>query len=188
MRKLLVLFLITLFLPAYATLLSDRSIPSRRETAMYYIEDTVLGTSNMQKHSRDGNVISVVNGTGDLAVTFTESNDGKEILTDIVGNKILVKIVFPRPLFALNSDEEMWGTLYHIDRISGHVVKSTPILLKVKKSSGNIIHTYLMINDDTEEVKITAFRVGQRLPFEIGTQKTAIKTGKIISQIFLIQR
>ncbi len=184
----MVYFLTILFLPAYATLLSDRSIPSLRESAMYYIKDTISGVDNIQEHRRDGNVTSVMNESGNLTVTFTESNDGKEVLTDIVGNKILVKIVFPRPLFSLNSDEEMRGTLYHINRASGHVIKSTPILLKVKKLSDIITHTYLMINDDTEEVKINTFKTGQRLPFKIGAQKTAIKTGKIISQIILIKQ
>ena len=190
MKKSLVLFLTMLFQPSHATLLSDRTIPSLRETAVYYIKDTLSEATGLQEHRRNGNVTSVIT-SGEITTTFTESDDGKEVLTDIAGDNILIKIVFLRPIFSVRDGEQTSGTLHHIERASGRFIKSTPLILKVSSKAPDItIHTYLMVNGDAKEIKVAAFKLklGHKLPFEIGTQKTSINTDKILSEIILVKQ
>lgn len=187
MKKLFVLFLMILFLPTHATLLSDRTIPSLRETAVYYAKDTVSSAISAQVHVRHGNVTSVII-KNTVVATFTDSSDGKEMLIDVAGNEVLIKIKFPRPIFALRTGEQMFGTFSYIDRTSGYVIYKTSLLFKAShKDLDTIVHTYLMVNNDVQELDTKFFKPGQRLPFGVAMRKTSAKTDNLLGELILIR-
>lgn len=187
MKKLFVLFLTMLFLTTHATLLSDRSIPSLREIAVYYIKDTLSNAVTAQVHARHGNLTLVII-KNEVVATFTDSSDGKEVLIDVDGNEMLIKIVFPRPIFALRTGEQMFGTFSHVDRTSGYVTEKTSLLLKASRQDlDTTVHTYLMVNNDIQELDTRFFKPGQRLPFGIVRRKTSSKTENLLGEEIHIQ-
>lgn len=187
MKKSLVLFLMMLFLPTHATLLSDRSIPSLRESAVYLVHNNLSGAQSSLIHSRNGKTISVL-VKGKVATTITESVDGRETVADIFQSKFLVTTIFNRPVFTLRDGEEIVGTVQLKERRTGTVIKSIPIDLKVlKELSGTTIHTYKTDDGIVSEITIMYFRNGRKLPYEIGIQKKRVTDKEILSEIFFVR-
>lgn len=180
-------FLILSSLSVYATLLSDRSIPSLRETFTYSVQNILAGTVGEITQVRNSRVTSVLVG-GKVVTTFTESDDGRGVLTDVIANKTLMKISFPRPIFSLGVGEAMGGTLSFIGKDNRELLKVIPIVVNVSEISGLLVHTYTTTNDDIKEIKMVCFRQGERLPFEMIVQKTRLSSDKLLSHIVLIRQ